>query len=132
MKFLLAIDFRYHKIPENEYESEYKNKIVTIGVFDTFDEASKEGNKVLENIFEKKFELHKFDTGNYAPKQRFSKDGGCFGSKKALVTNLGYLKTPFEFYFKITELKYFDIEETIDDLVEVSKKYKEFKNNNNK
>lgn len=46
-------------------------------------------------------------------KERFSKNGGCFGSKKSLVSSLWHLKMPFEFFAKIDTLSYEDTEETI-------------------
>jgi hypothetical protein len=53
--------------------------------------------KQLE-LLESKFSLHKFPSNN-----------------KTLVTNLAYLKTPFDFFFKITELKYSNILDVIED-----------------
>jgi len=83
-------------------------------VFDDFDNACLEGNKLLENL-ESKFPLHVFPNGKgVAKKERFSKNGGCFGSKLTLITDLAYLKTPFTFYAKITTLNYEDINSIID------------------
>jgi hypothetical protein len=89
-----------------------KTNVVTIGVYDTFDEAVLQGNKQLE-LLENRFSLHKFPSGKEASKERFSLNGGCFGSKNTLVTNLAYLKTPFDFFFKITELKYLSLEDSL-------------------
>jgi len=125
-KYLVDIEFRYHDVPKNEHFSGYESKTVTIGVYDTLEEANQEGNKMLE-ILESKFELHKFPAGHYAARERFSKNGGCFGSRKDLVTNLAYLKTPFEFYAHVKRLKYLDLEETINDIVEAGKRYRKFK-----
>lgn len=77
---------------------------------------------------ESKFELHQFPNGRIAIKERFSKNGGPFSSKKDLITNLAYLKTPFEFYAKITTLRYDDVGETIADVVSAVNRYKEYKN----
>jgi hypothetical protein len=104
--------------------------MITIGVYDTFEEACKNGNKLLETL-ERKFELHQFPDGRKASKERFSKNGGCFGGKKTLVTNLAYLKTPFEFYAKIETLEYSPIDEVIENVVSASKRYINYKNNNN-
>lgn len=81
---------------------------------------------MLETL-ESKFELHKFPDGRKASKERFSKNGGCFGSKKTLITALSYLKTPFEFYAKIETLKYNTIDEAIEDVVNSSKRYRNYK-----
>ena len=112
-RYLVQIEFRYFDEP--------KNKIVTIGVYDTFEDACENGNNLLE-FLESKFELHKFPDGTKASKERFSKNGGCFGGKKTLVTNLAYLKTPFEFYAEIETLKYNPIDEVIDEVIDESKR----------
>jgi hypothetical protein len=119
-KELVTIEFRYSEAPEFEDDLTNKTKKITVGVFDTFNEATEEGNKALE-IFEKHFKLNP----NYNKKKRFSKNGGAFGYPKRLITNLGYIQTDFEFYAKITELKYNDIESTI---LEVSKSQKRHRN----
>lgn len=125
-KYLVKIEFRYSDAPETEDGSTSKNKMVTIGVYDTFEDACRNGNNLLEAL-ESKFELHQFPDGSKASKKRFSKNGGCFGSKNTLVTNLAYLKTPFEFYAKIETLKYNPIDEAIEDVVSSSKRYRDYK-----
>jgi hypothetical protein len=126
VKYLVKIEFRYSDAPESENRTTSKNKVVTIGVYDTFEDACKSGNTLLETL-ESKFELHQFPDGRLASKERFSKNGGCFGSKNTLVTNLAYLKTPFEFYAKIETLKYDSIDETIDNVVNSSKRYRSYR-----
>ena len=128
-KYLVRIEFRYSDAPKTEDEYTWKNKMLTIGVYDTFEEACKNGNNLLE-VLESKFELHQFPDGRKAPKERFSKNGGCFGSKNTLVSNLAYLKTPFVFYAKIETLEYSPIDEVIDNVVSASKRYINYKNNN--
>ena len=121
-KYLVKIEFRYSDAPKTEGRSTSKNKMVTIGVYDTFEEACKNGNNLLE-VLESKFELHQFPDGRKVSKERFSKNGGCFGSKNTLVSNLAYLKTPFDFYAKIETLKYSPIDEAIEDVVSAVKRY---------
>ena len=127
-KYLVRIEFRYSDAPETEteYRITSKNKMVTIGVYDTFEDACQNGNNLLE-VLESKFELHQFPDGRKASKERFSKNGGCFGSKNTLVTNLAYLKTPFEFYAKIETLKYNPIDEVIENVVSALKRYRNYK-----
>lgn len=120
-KELLTIEFRYVDIPINENFSGHKTTVITIGVFDTFEEASIEGNKALE-VFEKHFKLNP----HYNKKERFSKNGGCFGGRKDLVSNLAYLQTPFTFYAKITTLNYNNVENTILEVLEAGKRYAEY------
>lgn len=125
-KELLIIEFRYRDIPKGEWDSECKSKTITLGVFDTLEEAIVEGNKALE-ILEGKFDIHTFPDGRKATKERFSKNGGCFGEPKRLITPLAYLRTPFDFYAKIQKLNYGDVEQTITEVLEANKRYKEHK-----
>ena len=129
-KYLVSIEFRYSDAPETEDGTTSKNKMVTIGVYNTFKDACQNGNNLLE-VLESKFELHQFPDGRKASKERFSKNGGCFGGKKNLVSSLAYLKTPFEFYAKIETLEYSPIDEVIENVVSASKRYINYKNNNN-
>ncbi len=128
-KYLVKIEFRYSNVPKSDYDYPSKNKMVTIGVYDTFEDACKNGNDLLE-VLESKFELHVFPDGSKASKERFSKNGGSFGSKKNLVASLAYLKTPFEFYAKIDTLEYDDIDEVIDEVVNSVEEYKIYLANN--
>jgi hypothetical protein len=121
-KELLTIEFRYHDIPKGEWDSEYKSKTITLGVFDTLEEAIVEGNKALE-VFEKHFKLNTA----WNRKARFSKNGGCFGEPQRLITALAYLQTPFDFYAKIEKLNYGDVEQTIVEVLEANNRYKEHK-----
>ena len=124
-KFLVTIEFRYRGVPD-DYGSEYNNKTVTIGVFDDFDTACLEGNKLMKTL-ESKFPLHVFPDDRQATKERFSKNGGCFGSASTLITNMGYLSTPFDFYAKIQTLKMRNIENAIDEVIDSVRKYKKYK-----
>lgn len=121
-KYLVTIEFRYNKVEHREHYSNNVNKTITIGVFDSFEDACNEGNKNLE-VLEGKFELNK----NWNTKQRFSKNGGCFNSKKTLITNLTYLKTPFEFYAQIIELRYENINNVIEEVTSSVKEYQNSK-----
>ena len=125
-KELVSIEFRYMDKPKNEAFSGHESKTITIGVYDTLDEAIIEGNKALE-VLESKFKLHIFPDGREAKKDRFGKTNDCFGNPTRLITNLAYLKTPFEFYAQIKQLKFNDVEETIGEVLEAGKRYKEHK-----
>lgn len=124
-KYLVTIEFRYNNAPHFS-DSTYHIKTVTIGVYDDFEDACKYGNELLVNL-ESKFKLHRFPDGRYANKERFSKTGGCFGSKRDLITDLAYLKTPFSFFAKITTLRFDDIDNVIVDIVEATNRYREYK-----
>ncbi len=130
-KYLVTIEFRYKTAPKFEGDITSKNKTITIGIYDEFDEACIVGNNLLE-ILEKRFELHTFPNGTKASRERFSVNGGCFGSKNTLVSNLAYLRTPFSFYAKITTLKINPIESEIDNVLQSIKNYNIFlKDENN-
>lgn len=125
-KYLVTIEFRYYNDPKYEHDSGFTTKTVTIGVYDTFDEACLHGNKLLENL-ESKFPLHRYPHGQNASKERFSKNGGPFRTKKDLVTDMAYLTTPFNFFAKIETLKHLDIDQTIIEVVESVKSYRAYK-----
>ena len=124
-KELLTIEFRYHDKPKSEAFSGHESKTITIGIYDTLEEAIVEGNKAME-VFEKHFKLNTA----WNKKERFSTNGGCFGYPNRLITPLAYLQTPFDFYAKIEQLKYDDFEETISEVLEANKRYKEYQLNN--
>jgi len=126
-KELVTIEFRFRDKPKGEWDSGHPSKTITIGVFDTFEEAIIEGNKVLETL-EKHFKIHVYPNKSEARRERFSKNGGCFGSARRLVTDLAYLQTPFNFFAKIEKLTYNDVEETINEVLEANKRYIEYKN----
>lgn len=128
-KFLLTIEFRYSDAPDS-YGSTHKDKMVTIGVYDDFDEACVAGNGLMENL-ESKYPLYTFPDGSTAKKERFSKNGGCFGMKNDLISNLAYLKTPFSFFAKITTLHYDNVGEVIEDVTRSVKRYQDYKNSQN-
>lgn len=114
-KYLVSIEFRYKDADRSGEDYNNRSKTVTIGVYDNFDNACDAGNRLLEKL-EGKFKLHKFPDGSYASKtkNRFSLRGGCFGSKQDLITDLAYLKTPFNFYAKITTLNIDPVEDVLE------------------
>lgn len=125
-KYHVSIEFRYNDSPVGEFDSTCKNKTLTIGIFDSQEEAIDQGNRTLE-FLEARFDLNV----NYNQKRRFSKTGGCFGQSLTLITNLGYLQTPFEFYASITKLEYSENKETInevlDNILQARERYIDYK-----
>lgn len=121
-KYLVTIELRYSDVQCDECTS--ASKVVTIGVYDTQDESIVRGNKALENI-EKRFPLNP----HYNVKERFSKNGGCFGEFKNTISDLGWIKTPFRLFAKITVLDYKNIDDAIINAIEACNRYKEYKNN---
>jgi len=128
-KYLVTIEFRYTDEP-TILRSEYKNKYVTIGVYDTFEDACLNGNLLLENL-ESKFKLHSYPDASKAKRNRFSENDGCFGNKQDLVSNLAYLNTPFNFYAKIETLRYDCIDTSINEILDSVKRYRDYKKDQN-
>ena len=100
-KELLTIEFRY-----TDKDDEYRNRNITIGIYDTLDEAIKEGNKVIDTL-SKTFEVRSDD--------KFKKVF-LFGSPKRLVTNTCYARQGIQYFAQITKLTYDDVSETIDEI----------------
>ena len=121
-KYLVNIEFRYSDRPKGEHDCSSKSKEITIGIYDDFNEACINGNKILK-LLESKYKLNP----NWNKKERFSKNGGISGTKNILVSNLGYLQTPFTFFARIETLKYDDIEESITDVLKAIERYKDYK-----
>ena len=120
-KYLVTIEFRYSDAPVSEQDGGHRSKKVTVGVFDDMEAAHENANKVLE-VLESKFELNP----NTARRERFSKNGGWFGRPTNLVTNLGYLRTPFEFFLKVITLNFDSVENTIGEILEAVERYRDF------
>lgn len=120
-KYLVTINLDIHRHQPMKTVISYCEKKVTIGVFDEIQIACIEGNKQLE-ILEKHFELNP----NYNTKDRLKPNVNL---GYPIVANW-YLKTPFEFFLKVETLHFESIEDTINNVVDCVKKYKEFKRRN--
>ena len=118
MKHLVRIEFRYHDAPDK-----YREKVVTIGVYESFQDACDGGNAALERM-EKRFPAHRYPDGQEAPRERFSLNGGAFGTKRTLVTNMANLRTPFAFFAQIEPLDETDLDGAIDDVVAAVKRHR--------
>lgn len=75
-KQLLTVEFRYNDIPRNGERSGYTKETLTIGIYDSLEEAVEAGNNTLE-IFSEFFDFGR---------DRF-KVKGLFGAPEKLVTN---------------------------------------------
>lgn len=111
-KELLTIEFRYLEMPKNEAWTEHRNKTITIGVFDTLEEAILRGNEMLTEL-SKSFEIR--------PEDRF-KLKHLFGTPCRLVCNVRR-KTNIDFYAKIEQLKYDDLSQAVKEVKEATNKY---------
>ena len=123
-KYLVNIEFRYSDSPETEDHYTGRRETVTIGVYDTFDEACESGNNLLEKL-ESKFGIKQYPNGTKVRKERFSKNGNPFGGKNTLVTGL-HVKTPFLFFARIETLKFDDVDKSIDDVMASLERYRNY------
>ena len=116
-KYLVTIEFRYSDAPANdsEFASTAKSTTVTIGVFDSLDVACIEGNKQLV-VLESKFKLNP----HWNRRERFS-------PSMRLISDIGYLQTPFSFFAKIDTLRYTDIGDAVDSVLTSVKRYRQYK-----
>ena len=116
-KELLTIEFRYHEVPKSEYSCEYVSKTITIGVYDTLEEAIKEGNKVLNQL------SSKFNFG----RETFGTHNGVFGSATRLVCD--FHAKP-EVFCEITQLKYDDISKVMNEVFDSEDNYRKWREDN--
>lgn len=112
-KELLTVEFRYHVIPKSEYASDFESKEVTIGVYETLDDAIKEGNNVLKEL-----------SSRFKFRESFGTHNGVFGSPTRLVCDCfnGYPQV----FCKITQLKYDDINKVVDVAFDNEEKYRKW------
>lgn len=103
-KYLVDIEFRYR---DNRF-----SKTITIGVYDNFTDACTNGNSVLEQLEDLYPKSHSQST-----KERFSQNGGPCGTQNNLITNLGYLKTPFDFFARVNTLNMLTPEYSIEEII---------------
>lgn len=116
-KELLAIEFRYYDVPKNKDFSGHESKTITIGIYDTLEEAIMQGNKTLD-ILSKKFEVR--------PDDKF-KLRHLFGIPQRLVTNTCYTTKGIAYFAKITTLKFDDLGDTIEEVFKATERYRKHK-----
>ena len=116
-KYIVKVEFRYRAIPKSDsiYASDSYNKEVTIGIYDTIDDAIKQGNQALETL-KTKF--------NFA--DCFSKNGGIFGSPNKLVCNFNSKNKP-QFFAKIETLHFDDLASVMNEVFSANEKWEQNK-----
>ena len=115
-KELLTIEFRYHDKPDS-IGSVYRERKITVGIFDTLEEAIEEGNRLLE-ILQKYFEVRSDD--------KFSKNF-LFGTPRRLVSNCCYPTRGISYFAKIEPLRFDELSETIREVFEAAERYKAYR-----
>jgi hypothetical protein len=112
-KELVTIEFRYNIPPQHEDDtSSYKSETLTVGIFDTFDEAMIEGNKALD-LLANTFEVRQDD--------KFQKVY-LFGQPRRLVSNSCYPTNGVAYFAEITKLHFNGVQETVDKIMEIRNK----------
>lgn len=117
-KYLVQIEFRYSDWDKEEERSKQLSKTVTIGIYDTYEEACKKGNSMLETELESKFSLNP----NWKKKKRFGETYTGY-----LISDLAYLETPFSFCAQIVPLEISSVSNMLDKVMESERRYKEGK-----
>lgn len=112
-KYIVQIEFRYKAIPksDNPYALDCYNKKITIGIYDSIDEAIKQGNKSLD-VLKAKFSFN----------DCFSKNGGIFGTAHKLVCNFDNRNKP-QFFATIEILHFDDLASVIEDVFDANEKW---------
>lgn len=114
---LLQIEFRYLDEPSGHRDDSHRSKTITIGVYETIEQAVKAGNEVLD-IMSKVFEVRE--------KDRFQVKG-LFGRSHFLVSNCCYPTRRIEYFASITHLVNEKIEDVITEVLEAADRYEKFK-----
>lgn len=102
-KELLTVEFRYNDKPKYCTECRYVSKTVTIGIFDSLEEAVKVGNDTLREL-SKSFEVRDNDV---------FKIQGLFGFPDRLITNTCYPTKGVQYFAHIESLDFCDLPTTI-------------------
>lgn len=119
VKYLVDLELRYTDKPKdhNDYP-DHVSKTITVGIYDTYEEAVQAGNVMLEAELESKFPLNK----NWNKKSRFGET-----YTKCLISDLAYLTTPFSFFAHIKKLRISSVGEAIEEAVNAQGRYEEWK-----
>lgn len=112
-KYMVQIEFRYRAIPKNNspYASDCYSRKITIGIYDSIDDAIKQGNKSLE-VLKLKFRV----------KDCFSKNGGIFGTTNNLVCNFDNRNKP-QFFAEIKTLHFDNLASVMEDVFNANERW---------
>jgi hypothetical protein len=105
MKYQVDIEFRYTTKNDDD-ETDYHFKTCVIGIYNTLDDAVQAGNIMLESQLETRFKLNE----HWNVKERFSKNN-------VLISELAYLRTPFQFFARIKPLHFTDVGEAVENIL---------------
>lgn len=118
-KYSVDLELRYVDAPSDcDERAKQVSKTITIGIYDTYEEAVKAGNYMLETELESRFPLNK----NWNKTNRFGET-----YTKYLISDLAYLTTPFSFFAHINRLQLSPVSEAIEAALSAENRYLEWK-----
>ena len=116
----VTIELRYEDRPVNEDVGGYTTRTITIGIYDTLDEAIEQGNKAIE-LLSKYFEVRSDD---------YFVKNALFGMPRTLVSNCCYRTQQIAYFAKITPLHFDDLEAAIKEAFAARERYKKYQQEN--
>lgn len=119
-KRLVTIELRYEDRPVNEDVGGYTTRTITIGIYDTLDEAIEQGNKAIE-LLSKYFEVRSDD---------YFVKNALFGMPRTLVSNCCYRTQQIAYFAKITPLHFDDLEAAVKEAFASRERYKKYQQEN--
>lgn len=119
-KRLVTIELRYEDRPVNEDVGGYTTRTITIGIYDTLDEAIEQGNKAIE-LLSKYFEVRSDD---------YFVKNALFGMPRTLVSNCCYRNQQIAYFAKITPLHFDDLEAAVKEAFAARERYKKYQQEN--
>lgn len=119
-KRLVTIELRYEDRPVNEDVGGYTTRTITIGIYDTLDEAIEQGNKAIE-LLSKYFEVRSDD---------YFVKNALFDMPRTLVSNCCYRTQQIAYFAKITPLHFDDLEAAVKEAFAARERYKKYQQEN--
>lgn len=119
-KQLVTVELRYEDEPVNEDVGGYKTRTITVGIYDTLDEAIEQGNKAIK-LLSKYFEVRSDD---------YFVKNALFGVPRTLVSNCCYRTQQISYFAKIIPLHFDDLEEAIKEAFAARERYKRYEQEN--
>lgn len=116
-KELLTIKFEYYDVPKWDMDSGNTERTITIGIFDTFEEAVAAGNKAVKTLSE---------LLGVENKDRFTKYG-LLGFPTRSVCNYFCRSGNILYRAEITPLVFDDLRDMVKEAFEARKRYQAFK-----
>lgn len=115
-KELLTIKFEYYDVPKWYRDSGSTERTITIGIFDTFEEAAAAGNEAISTLSELLGAENKDRLSN-----------GLLGNPVRSVSNYSHRARKILYRVEITPLVFDDLHDMVKEAFEARKRYQAFK-----